>query len=339
MTTNACPRAIDVHVHAVPEALVAAAERGEFHGVEVLRGGNSPVLQFPDMAPSPPVPPSMLDASALAGAAPPHVSTQLLGPWTDLFGYTLEEEAAVAWCRAYNESLVEACSRLPSQVPMATLPLAHPERAVAELEAAQEMGCRGVMIGTDLPGMHLGASRLDAVWEAAAALRMPVLLHPTHLRLPDDLAGAGLKNAVGRAAPTAVALARLLYSGALVRHPDLAFIACHGGGAFATVAPRIIRNHELGWSETDSDVGASMARLYFDSVVLDPGLLRYLVSVHGPERFVLGSDLPFPWEEDPVGTVLAADLEPAEEAQILRSNARRLYQLTGEEPCARCAGA
>jgi aminocarboxymuconate-semialdehyde decarboxylase len=335
---DTCPCAVDVHVHAVPRPLLDDVAAGTFPGIDLLREGSSPVLRFPEMAPSPPVPEAMTDGRALREAeGQRHVTTQLLGPWTDLFGYTLPAGVAADWSRAYNEALAAEAARTSGQHPMATIPLAHPPRAVEELEAARAMGCRGVMIGTDIPGFNLGSPELEPVWEAAAELGLPVLLHPTHLRVPPALENAGLKNAVGRAGPTAIALTHLLYSGALLRHPRLSFIACHGGGAFATVAPRVVRNHDLGWSGTDTDVRESIARLYFDSVVLDPGLLRYLVSVFGAGRFLLGSDLPFPWEQNPVGTVLAADLPRPDQAAVLGDTARRLYGIGPDEPCRECA--
>lgn len=333
-----CLRAVDVHVHSVPRPLIDRVAAGDFEGVELVRDGESPVVQFPGMAASPPMPPRMLNASALAeAAASQHVSLQLLGPWTDLFGYTLPEEAAVAWSRGYNRALAVECAGSRHQEPMATIPLSYPERAAAELEIASDQGFRGAMIGTDLPGLHLGSPQLEPVWAAAAGLGMPILVHPTHLELPASLVGGGLKNAVGRAGPTAVSLTRLVYSGALLRHPELVVVACHGGGAFAAVAPRVLRNHELGWSESDVDVAASVRRLYFDSVVLDPALLRYLVDSGGDERFVLGSDLPFPWEPDPVGTVQRSGLTPAQSGSILGANARRLYGLAEPTDCTTCA--
>jgi len=335
---TACPRAIDVHVHAVPRPLVDRVAAGGFPGVELLSDGASPVLRFPAMEPAPPMPPAILSPPALAGAAAAgHVATQLLSPWTDLLGYTLPERAAAAWCRAYNEALAEACAGSPRQVPMAGIPLAHPCAAVAELEAARDLGCRGVLIGTAVPDLHLGSPELEPVWEAAAALAMPVLVHPTHLELPGELREAGLRNAVGRAGPTAVALAQLVYSGALLRHSALIVIACHGGGAFPAVAPRIVRNHELGSSGSGTDVPAAIARLHFDSIVLDPGYLRHLVSRFGADRFLLGSDLPFPWEPDPLGTVARAGLSPAECQVVAGGNARRLYELAEGEPCESCS--
>jgi aminocarboxymuconate-semialdehyde decarboxylase len=221
---------------------------------------------------------------------------------------------------------------------MATIPLSHPSRAVEELAVARDLGCHGVMIGTDLPqGLHVGSPELDPVWEAAAALETPVLLHPTHLDPPKELEGAGLKNAVGRAAPTAIALTRLLYAGVLNRHPGLRFIACHGGGGFASVAPRVLRNHEIGWSESHAEVQAGIDRLYFDSVVLDPRLLRFLVETYGVDRFLLGSDLPFPWEPDAVATLAEADLGAEAMTAIARGTARHLYGLPDLPACPSCA--
>jgi aminocarboxymuconate-semialdehyde decarboxylase len=328
--TGGPEQVVDVHVHAAPRQLADEVSRGTFPGVAVEFADGTPRFRFPDMAASPWLPDAILDVAEIAGwASGKAVDVQLVGPWTDLFGYTLPPGEAADWSRRYNEVLVDACRQHHSTLPIGTIPMAAPAAAVAELEAAKELGCRGVMIGTDIPGLHLGSPELDPVWEVAAALRMPVLLHPTHLHLPDDLHGAGLKNAVGRAGPTAVALARLIYGGALVRYPGLAVIASHGGGAFAAVAPRIVRNHELGWSESNYDPQESIARLYFDSVVLDSGYLQYLVRSFGVDRFLLGSDFPFPWEVDPVGTVTGTTLTRDEQRAVLGGNAARLFDLSG----------
>ena len=46
------------------------------------------------------------------------------------------------------------------------------------------------MIGTDLPGLDLDAPGLEPVWEAAAGLGMPLLVHPTFLCVPARLQAA-----------------------------------------------------------------------------------------------------------------------------------------------------
>jgi aminocarboxymuconate-semialdehyde decarboxylase len=155
---------------------------------------------------------------------------------------------------------------------------------------------------------------------------MVLLLHPTFRSVPEDLRDHGLKNAVGRASETAVALSRLVYSGVLARHPDLIMIAAHGGGGFVPLIRRLIRNSELGWSESSEDVQRAVAQLHWDSVVLDPRYLAYMADTVGPERILLGSDHPFPWEPDPIGTVRKARLTRSAEAAILEGNARRLLE-------------
>jgi aminocarboxymuconate-semialdehyde decarboxylase len=319
---------VDVHIHTVPPVLTSAVESGVFPSVQVQRTEGRAVFTFPGMAPSPPGPAGLSDLHRLADfAAAEGIDVQVLGPWTDLLGYTLPGAEAAAWSRAYNEALVEACAAAPGRVPMGTIPMPFPAAAVREMEAARSLGCRGIMIGTDLPGLDLDAPSLEPVWEAAAGLGMPILVHPTFLCVPARLQTRGLKNAVGRAGEGAVALTRLVYSGALLRHPGLAVVAALGGGGLVPLWRRIVRNQEVGWAEASGDVEASLRRLHFDSIVLDPAYLRYLVERVGADRVVLGSDYPFPWEPHPVQFVVAAGLEPEPTAAVLGGTAARLFGL------------
>ena len=326
--TAALPGVVDIHLHFIPAELVARIEQGGFPNVGVVRRDAGLVFTFPGMAPSAPAQPALLDLPQLAerGAAE-GIELQLASPWTDLLGYTLSEPEAAAWTRAYNESLAAACAGQASLFPLATIPLQHPGLAVSELEAASQLGCRGAMVGTDIPGVDFDSPQLGPVWEAAARLRMPIIVHPTFLGVPLRLQSRGLKNAVGRAGEATIALTRLVYSGALLRHPDLSVIAALGGGGLVPLTRRIIRNHELGWSGADSDVAASIGRLYFDTCGTDPAYLRFLVSRVGGERVMLGSDYPFPWEPRPVHKVNQAGLTSAETAAVLGGNARRVFGL------------
>lgn len=319
---------VDVHIHGVPPDLVAAVERGVFPSVGVTRVDGQAVFAFPGLDPSPPGPAGLSDLRRLADfAAAEGIDVQIVGPWTDLLGYTLPAREAAGWSRAYNEALAGICAAAPGRVPMGTIPLVHPEAAIQELVAAQQLGCRGIMIGTDLPGCDLDDPRLDPVWEAAAGLRMPVLVHPTFLCVPQRLRRRGLKNAVGRAGDLAVALAQLIYSGALLRHQALEVVAPLGGGALVPLWQRIRRNQEVGWAAASVDVEASLARLHFDSIVLDSAYLRYLVQRVGPGRVIMGSDYPFPWEPHPPRFVAEAGLCPEETAAVLGGTAAALYGL------------
>lgn len=316
---------VDVHVHAIPMSLVERVRAGVF--AKVAEGEPRRFL-FPGMDPSPHAPKALSDFELLSKLSGEQgISTRLVGPWTDLLGYTLSRKPAREWTRAYNTALVEASDEWPGMRVLGTVPLQHPDVAVAEMEAARELGCVGLMLGSDVPSPGLAGEQLEEVWAAAAELSMPVLLHPTFLHIPAGLLRMGLKNAVGRAGATALTLTEFVYSGVLERNRTLKVVVAHGGGGFVPLLARVLRNQELGWAESSVDVEASVERLYWDSVVLDPAFLRYLVQTVGADRVLLGSDHPFPWEPDPVAMVKAASLPSGEERAILGGNAHDVFRL------------
>lgn len=319
---------VDAHVHFIPPELVVGIERFAFPSVGMTRSATGVSFTFPSMAPSPPAQAALLDLPQLATrGATEGIEIQLVGPWTDLLGYTLGEAEAADWTRAYNDSLAAVCASQVGMLPLATIPLQYPRLAASELEAASQLGCRGGVVGTDIPGLDFDSPQLDPVWETAAALRMPIIVHPTFLSVPPRLLTRGLKNAVGRAGEATVALTRLVYSGALVRHPELSVIAALGGGGLIPVARRIIRNHQLGLAEADCDVAASIGRLYLDTCGADPAYLRFLVTQAGEDHVLLGSDYPFPWEQHPVEKVRQAQLTADGTVAVLGGNAHRLFGL------------
>lgn len=322
-------RVVDIHIHAVPPALVDRITAGDFPGVELREENAGPRFLFPDMAASPPGPPNLFDFPGLAQRGEEAgIDVQIVGPWTDLLGYSLPRPQAAAWARAYNEALAGACAEHEGLIPMATIPMQFPDDAAEEMEAARAMGCRGVMVGTDIPPNGIDDPGLDRVWDAATGLEMPLLIHPTFTQIPVRLLSRGLKNTVGRAAEGILCLTQFIYAGILDRHTDLKVIAALGGCGLVPMRERIIRNHTLGWSQSDADVEVSMRRIYFDSIVLDPGFLRYLIHEVGADRVMLGSDYPFLWEPDPVGFVTAAEMDPEDTAAVLGGTAADVFGLS-----------
>ena len=112
------------------------------------------------------------------------------------------------------------------------------------------MGLRGLTIGTSAPGMELDHPDLDGLWETAARLDMPIVLHPLYLYGDPRLDKYDLPNAIGRVNDTAIAVSRLLYAGAhqasapaAQRSSRTAEVACQ------YALGRLTRNFELnpGW--------------------------------------------------------------------------------------------
>ena len=110
--SRAATPVVDVHIHAVPPALVAAVESGSLPvGAGAAGGGEAGVHLPRAWLPRRPARRAWATSPAWRTSPPPRASTrQVVGPWTDLLGYTLPAAEAAAWSRAYNEALAAACA-------------------------------------------------------------------------------------------------------------------------------------------------------------------------------------------------------------------------------------
>ncbi|MDA3038608.1 MAG: amidohydrolase family protein [Actinomycetota bacterium] len=89
-----------------------------------------------------------------------------------------ELDVRYAACRAHNRAMAEFCGDDPRLLPVALLSLADPERAVVELDAALELGAKGVWIPAEpCGGRSPGHDDLDPIWARLADAGVPFLLH------------------------------------------------------------------------------------------------------------------------------------------------------------------
>lgn len=322
---------VDAHSHFTPRAVIEQLQRspGSFPNIELNDlGGGRFGFTFPGMPATRPMPPRLWDVQAAhQWLDEQSIDLHVVGPWSDLFGYTLPADEGAGWCRFINEAMLEALHGQARFKPLATVPIQSGQHAATELDAAYQMGYRGATIGTFAPKRDLDDADLDPLWETAARLRMPIVLHPLYLYGEPRLAKYDLPNAIGRLNDTGIAVSRLLYSGALTHHTDLRLLVVHGGGNIPYALGRLCRNFELHRDEM-ADPRAGFARLYFDSVVYDPAPLRYLVEVAGPDHVVLGSDYPFPvMDPRPQAVVREAGFDEQTMEAILTGNAHQLFGL------------
>jgi aminocarboxymuconate-semialdehyde decarboxylase len=329
---------VDAHAHFTPRALVSRLQHspGAFPHVALNElGADRYSFTFPDTPPTRPMQPRLWDVpAALEWLDRQDIDVHVTGAWADVFGYTLPADEGADWCRLINEETLAELAGETRVLPLASVPIQSGRHAVQELETARHMGFRGLTIGTFAPGVELDHPDLDGLWETAAGLRMPIVLHPLYLYGEPRLASYDLPNAIGRVNDTAIAVARLLYAGVPTRHPDLQMIVVHGGGGVPYAIGRLARNYELNPGGGMADPREGFRRLYFDSVVYDPAPLRYLVELAGADRVLLGSDYPFPiLDPEPRRVVREAGFAPATSDAILSGNACRVFGLeTGDRP-------
>ncbi|MFI5472742.1 amidohydrolase family protein [Streptomyces cacaoi] len=259
------------------------------------------------------------------------VDVQLVSPSPSHYHYWADEETAEKLYRLAGEATAAHCARAPDRLKgLGLVPLQHPDLAVRALEHALEQGLSGVEISSHAPGRELSDPAYEPFWARAGETGAILFLHPFGCTLDERLDRWYLSNTVGQPTETAVALSHIVFSGVLDRHPDLKLIAAHGGGYL----PTHIGRSDHAWS-TRADAGAGCAhlpssylrRLYFDSLVHDPHVLRELVRAVGADRVLLGSDFPFDMgTEDPVGALRAARLPHADFHAVRGGNAAALLR-------------
>jgi aminocarboxymuconate-semialdehyde decarboxylase len=323
---------IDTHAHVVPGSLIEAlrAERRIFPSVRLIADGGTTRMAFAGEAPTRPITPRLSDLEdRKEWLARQKIDHQVVGGWTDVYGYELPGAEGADWARFLNEHLLNEAASLAALTPLATVPLQDGALAARVLEEALDAGFQGAMIGTQPKGIggNLDDAELDPFWEVASARHATIFLHPMYICGDDRLGEYDLLNAVGRLTDTTIAMARLLFSGHLTRFPGVTLVVSHGGGALPYALGRLRRNkaiHAGGYV----DPLDGFRRLYFDTVLFEPQALRFLCDVAGSDRVVLGSDYPFPiGDPEPARIVDETPLTEAERRAILGETAARIFHI------------
>ena len=86
---------------------------------------------------------------------------------------------AIPLARDCNDKAAEAVKAYPKRfAAFATLPTADPAASVKELERCVKLGFKGTMINSHTQGEYLDNKKYWPILECAAALDVPIYLHP-----------------------------------------------------------------------------------------------------------------------------------------------------------------
>ncbi len=336
MTTST----IDVHAHALFSAVegLAAQQPGYAKQRELDLRGSGAESAAVNQAQLAQIGPLLTDpVERLAAMDRAGVDIQVVSPMP-LYHYWADAAVAQRITRLTNEGMTALVEQHPHRlVGLGTVPLQHPDLAVAELtRAVDELGLHGVQIGTLAGALELADDAMDGFWARAEELDAVVFVHPWGCSLGERLDRYYLSNVVGNPVETTVALSHLIFSGLFDRHPGVRIVAAHGGGYL----PVYLGRSDHAWrvrpeaQRPAEPPSAYVRRMWFDSLVYTPLALRQLVDAVGADRVVLGSDYPFDMGvTDPVDRLAGAALEPEQEQAIRGGNASTLLKLpTGGLP-------
>lgn len=212
------------------------------------------------------------------------IDAQVLSPLPALLPWWAEATEAREWCRSINEATAAAVAAGRGRfLGLGIVPLQDTDLAAAELDRIGDLGLVGVEVGTAVDAGRTFADRsVDGFLVACADADLPVLLHPnrpnpygtTHPALD---AGMWLTSDTG-----------LVMGERLLRNPEapsrLRVCLAHGGGSLPWQ-----------WSRVATSTGASPALpewVSLDTAGCTCGQVDHLVNVVGPDRVLLGTDLP-----------------------------------------------
>jgi aminocarboxymuconate-semialdehyde decarboxylase len=215
---------------------------------------------------------------------------------------------------------------------LATLPLNHPEAAVAELDRVFGLGFRGCMIFGNVNGTPLWDRRFWPLWQRASDRQAVLYIHPTFPLGVEAMREYWLMPLVGFLFDTTLAAAGLVFSGVVERCPGIRWILGHLGGAIPYLAERLDRGHEA-FAECRAHLthppSEHLKAFYYDTVNFDPKALQLAIDFAGPDQILAGSDYPHMIGSIPrmKESIEALELAPADKAKILGGNAAELLDL------------
>jgi aminocarboxymuconate-semialdehyde decarboxylase len=326
---------IDMHAHYVPPRILSVLEGNAApYGVrleEAATGGRcvhfngGPVIR--------PFFPQLLDLEERWQAmAREGVDRQILSVWADLFGYGLPPEEGARWHRLLNESLCETAQKHSQRLSsLASVPLQDAQRASQELEyGIQQCGAVGGVIAPSIDGTNLGEAPLDDFWATAVKLDVPLFIHPTQPVPAQRTRLYSMQQVIQYIYDTTATVGSLIFSGVLDRFPTLKLILAHGGGFFPYQIgrfDRVYRNLEAP-AVPSQPPSAYRRRFFYDTILYHPPVLQFLRGLVGSDRLLLGTDYPFPVDEQTPLTLLEqVGFTPDELWQIEGGTAQRLFKL------------
>jgi predicted TIM-barrel fold metal-dependent hydrolase len=247
----------------------------------------------------------------------------------------LAPDRAVPLACASNDLLFEAVKRNPGRFAgFATLPTPDPAAAARELErCVKELRFCGAMVHGSTRGHFLDERAFWPILESAAALDVPIYLHPCTPQPAvldayyKDYPQLG-RAALGFGIEMAVQAARLVLSGAFDEFPKLKIILGHLGETLPFVL----------WRANDTLARRTKLRRSFREYFLDhfhvttsgnfsQPALQCTIAELGIERILFAVDWPFQPNGEAVGFIEEAELTAKDREQIFGGNARRLLRI------------
>ncbi|HEY1241054.1 MAG TPA: amidohydrolase family protein [Bryobacteraceae bacterium] len=269
------------------------------------------------------------------------IAKQILGltaPGVQVF----DAATATGLARSFNDQLAEAVRQHPGRFcGLAAVAPQDPAAAARELErGVRTLGLKGAIINSHTHGEYLDDSKFWPIFEAAAALNVPVYVHPT--TPPRAMIGPfverGLAGAIyGFGVETGLHMLRLIIAGVFDRFPSLQIGVGHLGEALPYWMFRIDFMHRAMVASGRHPAVQKLNRrpseylrenFYYTTsgMAWQPAIL-FAQSVLGVDRVLYAMDYPYQYVPEEVKVTDNLPISDADKLKLYQLNAEKLFCL------------
>jgi predicted TIM-barrel fold metal-dependent hydrolase len=251
----------------------------------------------------------------------------------------MDGQTAVRLARGANDRLFETVRAHPDRfAAFAAIPTPDPKAAADELErAVTRLGFKGALVNGLTNGIFLDDKRFWPIFERAAALDVPLYMHPAipHPAVVEayykdyvEQYPSLLRAAWGFTVETATQGVRLVLSGVFDAYPNLKIIIGHLGEGLPFLLWRINMGFERDRHSARSfrDVFCEHFYVTTSGFFSDPALLHCMMEI-GIDHIMFSVDYPFVDNAPGAEWTQTLPLSPEDKEKLLNGNARRLLKL------------
>jgi len=333
---------IDPHAHAAPESFIEDVRKKRFGNAVTIEKGKSwellvvkSTILGQERVHKNPLPRETYDVDRrLKDMKKQGVDLQILSVVPTMTHYNLDAGLNIELSASLNDALLDLVRKYPRQFRcMAQIPLQTPKAAAKELERAVRAGHLGAQIGSNVAGRNLDDRALDVVWRKAAALDVPISIHPMDVMGgADRLKDYYLRNLIGNPLDTTIAAACLIFGGVFDRFPKIKFLLSHCGGFTPWIRGRWRHGYHVRPEPKDNKAKAPeryIKKFYYDTITHNADALEFAVKTLGANHILFGTDYPF--DMGYLGTAVKAPglsrFSQKDQNKILFENVKRLYKI------------
>ncbi|HEV2202813.1 MAG TPA: amidohydrolase family protein [Bryobacteraceae bacterium] len=307
------PHRIDVHCHFVPPDYIAELISRRM-GNAALQGW-SPAKAIEDMD-------RAGVATSITSISPPGVSISN--------GAAGDDASARRLARISNDYAAKLASDHPKRFGMfVNVPLPDNDSALREIEYGMDtLKADGVCLFTSYGDKWLGDPGFAPVYQELNRRKALVYTHPISANCCRNLVPGIGDGAIEWGTDTTRAIARMIFSGAAARYPDIRIIFSHAGGTMPFLVERFVnmaKGPQLASQFPQGFLGAA-SKFYYDTAqTSNPAAMSALKKIIPVSQVVFGTDFPYRTAQEHVKGLQECGVFDAKELrQIDRENALTL---------------